>query len=292
MTKLTLIFTSALLLILSCGRKDGYKESGGLLYKRIYQSADTQKVKFGDYLVMRLAYYAPNDSLLFDSREIAGDYRMRLAKPSYPGGGSIEDALMSMHRGDSASFKIDAESFFGKTRNVELPDYLQKGDLLRFEIRLIDIQDESALQHERELFNQRMLQQEQGLLADYVAKNMPDIKPTTEGVYIKTIKSTSGRVPLQGQTLTIHFESLFINGELFESTYRRKKPFSFVLGAEQAIPGLEVALAQMHQGEKVQILVPSNLAYGAQGFGKKIPPYSPLIFNVELLLISNSANMK
>ena len=70
-----------------------------------------------------------------------------------------------------------------------------------------------------------------------------------------------------------------------DSSVERGEPFTFTVGAGQVIPGWDATVSNMRVGEKVTVLIPSDLAYGEGTRG--IPPYSPLVFDIELLEIVN-----
>ena len=83
--------------------------------------------------------------------------------------------------------------------------------------------------------------------------------------------------------------SIKFDGKYFDSTIRRNQSFQFVYGTEwQVIKGLEEAIGMMHEGEKSLFIVPSELAFGPAGSSTGIiPPYTSLIFEVELLKVSS-----
>jgi peptidylprolyl isomerase len=73
------------------------------------------------------------------------------------------------------------------------------------------------------------------------------------------------------------------HGTKFDSSLDRGKPFSFVMGEHQVIPGWEIGVATMHVGGKRTLIIPSEQAYGEHGAGGVIPGNATLIFDVELL---------
>ncbi len=75
---------------------------------------------------------------------------------------------------------------------------------------------------------------------------------------------------------------MFLDGEKFDSSYDRGEPFEFTLGAGQVIKGWDEGISYMKEGGKATLIMPSSLAYGAYGAGI-IPPYTSLIFEVELI---------
>ena len=85
--------------------------------------------------------------------------------------------------------------------------------------------------------------------------------------------------------ITTHYVGTLEDGTVFDSSYERNKPFTFQIGLEQVIPGLEMGLLGMQVGGKRIFKIPPSLAYGKSGVGKIIPPYAKLIFEVEIINI-------
>ena len=78
-----------------------------------------------------------------------------------------------------------------------------------------------------------------------------------------------------------------MDGNIFDSSLRRNLPFEFKIGEGRVIKGWEEALQILKVGEKASFIIPSNLAYGPRGAGGVIPPNATLIFEIELLEITN-----
>ena len=77
-----------------------------------------------------------------------------------------------------------------------------------------------------------------------------------------------------------------LNGNEFDSSYKRNLPFEFQLGVGQVIKGWDEALKVLKTGEKGTFIIPSELGYGPRGAGGVIPPNATLIFDIELLEIN------
>lgn len=103
------------------------------------------------------------------------------------------------------------------------------------------------------------------------------------GLQYKVIKSGDGPSPKPEDTVTTHYRGTLIDGREFDSSYKRGQPASFPV--KGVIKGWTQALLQMKVGDKWELYVPSELAYGAQQRGEVIEPNSTLLFEIELLEI-------
>lgn len=102
---------------------------------------------------------------------------------------------------------------------------------------------------------------------------------------IEKLTAGSGASPKKGDRVTVHYTGWLTTGEKFDSSVDRGEPLRFVLGVGQVIAGWDQGVAQMKIGDKVRLTIPSELAYGADGYPGAIPPNATLIFEVELLEI-------
>jgi FKBP-type peptidyl-prolyl cis-trans isomerase FklB len=118
----------------------------------------------------------------------------------------------------------------------------------------------------------------------YLAANAkkPGVKATASGLQYQIIKTGAGGAsPKATDTVQVNYEGTLIDGKVFDSSLRTGQPVSFQVNG--VIPGWTEALQLMHVGDKWRIVIPSELAYGAEGAGNAIGPHSVLVFDVELL---------
>ena len=109
----------------------------------------------------------------------------------------------------------------------------------------------------------------------------PGVITTESGLQYKIITSGDGKQPKETDTVTTHYKGTLIDGREFDSSYKRDKPASFPV--KGVIKGWTEALQLMHVGDKWQLFVPAELAYGATKRSELIEANSTLIFEIELL---------
>jgi len=109
----------------------------------------------------------------------------------------------------------------------------------------------------------------------------PGVITTESGLQYKIITTGDGKQPKDTDTVTTHYKGTLIDGREFDSSYKRNKPASFPV--KGVIKGWTEALQLMHVGDKWQLFVPPELAYGATKRTELIDANSTLIFEIELL---------
>ena len=110
-----------------------------------------------------------------------------------------------------------------------------------------------------------------------------DYTTTNSGLKYYDIVVGDGPSPQPGQTVSAHYTGWLTDGTKFDSSLDRGVPLSFPIGQGSVIAGWDEGLLTMKVGGKRQLLIPPDLAYGANGAGGVIPPNATLIFEVELL---------
>lgn len=106
---------------------------------------------------------------------------------------------------------------------------------------------------------------------------------TESGLQYQILTEGNGEIPKATDRVKVHYHGTLINGEVFDSSVQRGEPAVF--GVTQVISGWVEALQLMPVGSKWRLFIPHKLAYGAQGAGEMIQPFSTLIFDVELIEI-------
>ena len=104
---------------------------------------------------------------------------------------------------------------------------------------------------------------------------------TASGLQYKILKSGTGESPKATDTVKVDYQGMLIDGTIFDSSIQRGTPATFPVNG--VIPGWVEALQLMKVGDKWQLFIPANLAYGEQSPSPQIPPNSVLVFEVDLL---------
>lgn len=119
----------------------------------------------------------------------------------------------------------------------------------------------------------------------FLAENRKKEGVTTlpSGLQYRVIRTGGGKKPNDADTVSCHYLGTLIDGEEFDSSYRRGRPSTFKV--KSVIPGWREALKLMPEGSKWQIFIPSHLAYGERGAGNLIQPGDALVFEVEVLAV-------
>ena len=159
---------------------------------------------------------------------------------------------------------------------------------MKISIHLMDVQTSDEYDREKEAFLhwiEDLGEYEKVLLKQYISDAKIEIPPMEEGIYYIVQQTGNGPVVAVGDTVLIHYEGHFLNGNYFDSTRRRNEPFQFVYGQQmQVIGGLEKAIGKMHEGDMALVIIPSEQAFGADGSVEGIvPPFTPVVFEIELI---------
>lgn len=201
---------------------------------------------------------------LDDGTEFDNSYRRGQPLRFVLGNGSVipgwEEGISMMNKGGKARLIIPPYLAYGErgVGSIIPPDAT-----LVFDVELVDIQpgDQSKPTAVDE--------------ADYVT--------TESGLKYFDIKVGEGEEPKGGQLVAVHYIGWLADGTKVDSSRDRGTPFTFILDDGIVIPGWDEGVATMKVGGVRQLVIPPDLAYGAEGAGNVIPPDATLIFEIELL---------
>lgn len=251
----------------------------------------------GKVLVLHLEYRTAKDSVISRTRGPRKQPARVVLQPK-PARGSLEEAISLLQPGDSAVFRLNADTLFLKTLRQRVPPGVRRAGpkvtvlakavrLLTREQALQEVQaDNKARQEQQRQQAAKQLALDDKVLQDYLAKNKLKAQKTASGVYYIVTKAGAGPQPQPGQTVSVLFKGLLLNGKVIDSSEQHgNQPAVFPVGKGQVIRGWDEGVSSLKQGSKAILLIPSPLAYGPRGAGPQVPPNSILRFDVELVAV-------
>ncbi|MCS6832911.1 MAG: FKBP-type peptidyl-prolyl cis-trans isomerase, partial [Flammeovirgaceae bacterium] len=150
---------------------------------------------------------------------------------------------------------------------------------LKFEVELLKVQSAQEREAERLAQEQKRMQEEDGIIQNYLKKNNLKASKTPSGLYYALTKQGTGLQPSTGNRVSVHYKGTLLDGTVFDESYKRNEPLEFVLGRGQVIRGWDEGIALLKEGGKAVLIVPSRLAYGDKKIGQHIQPNSVLRFD-------------
>lgn len=255
----------------------------GLLYK-CHKDVEGPTAQEGNVIEMNFRIVTEKDSVLRNSFGENEPILTTVQTSKFKG--SLEEAIQMMSAGDSCSFWINADSMFAKSIRQPLPPFIRAGSFLRFDVKMYNVWTMQEYLAIRESKMREKNKEEDLKLAAYIKSNaIPATYFAESGLYYQQVKAGTGAKPTKGQTVSVHYTGKLIDGKTFDSSIPRNQTFEFQVGTGQVIEGWDMGLPLMHVGEKGILYIPSYRGYGERGAGASIPPYSILIFEIELIEI-------
>jgi len=264
----------------------------------LYREHDAKRPVVGDWVTVEMVYKDEKDSIMYDSRKEGKPIRFAVRKS--PFAGSFEDALTYLAEGDSATFFVSADSMYAKvfsknadSSQLRLP---KRGSILKFDVSLLKVQPYKEAEMEIAMKESRLERAELDNLEKYLKEKNITAEKQREGYYLIINSHGKGEAIKNGSEVEINYTGRFLNGVQFDSNSRIGKPYHFQVGNHKVIAGWDIAFQKLHKGDKATLIIPSRLGAGSQGIikpqnsvkspsdnGYIIPPFSTLVFDVEVL---------
>lgn len=125
------------------------------------------------------------------------------------------------------------------------------------------------------------------LFAVIISAQTKDTLTTESGLKYIILAKGNGPKAENNKSVEVHYTGSLLDGKVFDSSRERGEPIEFTLGTGQVIKGWDEGIALMNVGDQFRLIIPPGLAYGDKGAGNVIPPKSTLIFDVELVSVSD-----
>lgn len=225
---------------------------------RITMKGDGIKATAGDKVKVHYVGKLTNDTVFDSSRKRNEPFSFKLGAGEVIAG--WDEGVAMLQVGDVATFTIPAKLGYGEMSIGNIP----ANSTLIFEVELLEV--------------------------------IPGIKPwpikgkdtlkTASGLKYVILNEGAGPKPQTGDKVTVHYSGYLIDGKPFDSSVERGHAFNFPLGKGRVIKGWDEGIALLSKGAKAKLIIPYDLAYGAEGRPPAIPEKATLIFDVELLDIA------
>jgi peptidylprolyl isomerase len=228
----------------------------GLKYK-VTEIGNGPAVAAGDQVSVHYVGTLVNGTKFDSSRDRNQPFSFKV------GGGQViqgwDEGLQLLHVGDKAILTIPPSIGYGERSMGSIP----ANSTLIFDIEVMDTKTPVVA-------------------VPYEVKGK-DTLTTTSGLKYIYVKKGEGTKAEPGKIVDVHYTGYLMDGRKFDSSVERGDPISFNLGQGMVIRGWDEGIALMKVGDKMRLIIPSQLAYGENGAGGVIPPNATLIFDVELV---------
>lgn len=308
MRTLTGISLSLLMLLCSCDApyKRGKK---GLEYKIIAEGKG-DSLRIGQFMQVHIRQMVNNgksDSLLNDTRTngspIIEPFDSSGIPPEYI------DILTQVRRGDSLVMRVLVDSMFAQSPGA-MPPFFKKGYRFVTTVKMVNIfanraQADSAMAAEMKeqarkdsIENISILARQDKELQAYFKKNKIRAEKTELGTYVELIRPGTGPLIDTNVVVKTNYTGRTLDGKMFDSntdsSMGHVQPFSVNMTSELDLGGSVIkgwldGLKKLNKGAQARLYIPSPLAYGKQKVGEKIPAHSILMFDIEVLDITDRA---
>lgn len=254
----SIVFGLALAIVASCQTKTTTTESG--LSYEVTEVGTGEQPQAGDKVTVHYTGY------LTDSAKTKFDSSLDRGKPFTftLGKGQVikgwDEGIALLKAGDKATLYIPSDLAYGERGAGQVIP--PNADLV-FEVELISFETPEPI-----------------LPFDVAGK---DTVTTASGLQYILVEEGAGAQPYESQIVSVHYTGYLADGTIFDSSIERGQPIVFPVGTGRVIPGWDEGIMLLNTGAKARFIIPSDLAYGANGAGGIIPPNATLIFDVELV---------
>ena len=268
----TLYFDVELLEILPGGpdsptevEEDEYETTESGLQYYVIEEGEGESPQEGDPVSIHFTFWLTDGTRLNSSIDVGQPLTFVIGQGQVPPG--LEEGVADMSVGGQRQFVLPPELAFGEQG---AGNTIPPNSAVIFEVELLEILPSGP---------------------ESPAEVDEDEYATTEsGLQVADLEEGDGAEVEAGQPVTIHYTGWLTDGTRFDSSYNRGEPFTFVPGSGQMIPGVDEGVVGMREGGRRQLIIPPELAYGAQGAGDVIPPNATLIFLIEVVEVGEASN--
>ena len=283
---------------INANAQEGFQKSTRGARFKILTSKPGERIKLNDIVTFNITQKDDKDSTL-NSTYKTGQPGQTQVKAE----GDLMDILPKLTVGDSVWIKIPTDTiFFGHEEGR--PPFLPKGSDLNTFVKIEKVQSLDDAMAEVKALAAKAETSESTVIDKYIADNHLAFATTATGLKYKVTQQGTKAKPLAGDSVFVNYTGRTLDGKVFDSSIesvakaaglqqpgRNYEPIAFPVGRGNVIMGWDQGLQLLNGGSKATFLIPSKLAYGPSGAGQDIKPYSPLLFDVELVKVKPAAKV-
>ena len=257
-----------IVLVASCGPKQYYERTyNGLEYYFFKKNESAKKGDVGDIYVMNISVLNKRDSVIFSEPG-----RFQRVESVYPG--DFHEGLGMLHAGDSVGFILHVDSFF-RMHGLNTPIELKDDSTFKLYIGVQEILNP----FEHLVF---MSEKELKQMKAFVERKQWTTVTDSSGIMYEITEPNPDGAPIEiGDSVLLSYSYTTLNERIVDRT-RQDDTYKFQVGSPQSrVSGLSRLLMLMHDGERARAVIPFTEAFGEEGFGVIIPPYTTLVMDVK-----------
>jgi FKBP-type peptidyl-prolyl cis-trans isomerase len=291
------LVAGAALLLGACNSIDFKKTKGGMPYK-VFASKSGQQIDSGNVVKMNVLVKV-RDSVTFSSYKNGQPIYLPVAGVGTPY--DFTEVLPTLKAGDSL-YTVQLMDTFIARAPQQIPPQFKKGDTVKTTVKIVAVyknqqdaqRDEAADRasaFDRDTMVQNQLGKDIALINTHLTTNNINAQKTGKGTYVQVINPGTGAPVTDGKYVSLKYTGKTFDGKVFDTNADASKghtePLVFQVGSPGMIRGFEEGLRALRQGAKAKLFIPSMLAYGPQPPSPDIKPFENLVFDIEVLQVSD-----
>lgn len=270
----------------ACSWNQEYQpQPSGLLFKLLTLSESKKRIQKNHFVQFRISSPIEQDSII--------SKRLFIQIPEKSKNGGIVEALSLLNEGESGKFKTNMVKIERSLLKMTNFPHWRGDTLVSFEIAIDKIFSTNEFEESKKEFihwlrqeevKATIFEKESAIIRKYKSEKNDTFQMSQTGLQFRKIKITDGTSVRFGTHVKINYKGKFIDGHVFDDLYAPEKALDFYIGQElQVIKGIEEALLLMNEGEEMEVILPSWLAFGKTGSSTGIvPPNTPVVYLIRL----------
>jgi FKBP-type peptidyl-prolyl cis-trans isomerase len=290
-----ILFILALTIVVTANAQTQMQHTPKGAAYQIFTPNTGDKIKLNDVITFQFIQKTDKDSVLFSTYAVGHPVQAQIQTSQNVA--DLMEIFPLLAVNDSALVKVPADSIFIGHED-QRPAFLPKGSYLNFILKIVKVQSLDQAIAERNAAAEKVKEEETVNATKYIADHKLVLKTTPTGLKYVITKPSLKRKVLKGDTVMVNYAGRGLDDKVFDSSIeavaktaglnqpgRTYEPIQVIVGTGGVIPGWDEGLLLLNEGSKATFVIPSALAYGAQGMGDDIKPYSTLVFDVEVVKI-------